>query len=604
MIRKILSFKSHNKAVFFGLVGLAIAWVIYAGFFIRQGLDLTDEGLTCSVAWRYSLGDLPFRDVYIFHISDLFTALVLKIFPNCGLLCIRICWAGVLLISILTGFLIISRIFKPSLAFWSMLFSFSIFSCYGTNVPNYNNLPIMFATISIALWTIAISQTSNQKGTIYSILSGIAAFAAAICKPTFIGMIGIAFIPIFVVLLMKSKQKHYIWRSAIIFSTTFLIGIGIFFLWLYRFGMVDDFYRCWTALRENPLFSSISRGLINWGTGDILKKSPLVLICLCLAIFVAFWTKGKLFFKICFQIGILLLFTKLLTYTTESRNRLYFLFAYAYTLIIIGIIVFWPLSSCSEEKKKESLVKVTLFLCAAFLQWVSSACSSNGVFGSYNGMVLSLPLVVVISYDLLDSLKAKFNLKPIAIHYYQRMVIGFAIIIGIFGVHYKWWHPYRDCVPRKLLNTPFKSPKLKGILSTHEHVEQIDSLLLFVLPKIKKGDYILAYQHLPMLYFLTQARPATKITWFNEGGCPTSLVEESFNDMKRQGHMPKIVIRAKHSMRYPDWPKKIMPMDYTTKEGSPAMGAFMYDVNCFVEENYRLIKTIGVFEILIPKNPE
>lgn len=592
----------HKKSIFFGVI-LGVVWLIYAGFFIRQGLDLTDEGLTCSVALRYSLGDLPFRDVYIFHLSDLFTALVLKIFPNCGLIGIRICWAIVLLISILTGFLIISRIFKPSLAFWSMLFSFSIFSCYGTNVPNYNNLPVMFAVVSIALWINALSGTSNWKRIIYSILSGIAAFAAAICKPTFVGMIGIVVISIFFALVIKNKGRQNIWRSAIIFSTTFLVGIGIFFLWLHRFGLVSDFYSCWTALRENLLFSSISRGLVNWGTGDILKASPLVLICLGLAIFVAFWTKGKLIFKICFQIGILLLFTKLLTHTTGIRNRLYFLFAYAYTLIIIGIIVSWPLSNYREEKKKESLVKGTLFLCAAFLQWLSSACSSNGVFGSYHGMILSLPLAVVISYDLLDSLKAKFNLKPAAIHHYQRIVVGFAIIIGIFGIHYKWWHPYRDVIPRSRLNASFQSSKLRGVLSTPEHVEQIDNLLSFISLKVEGGDYILAYQHLPMLYFLTETLPATKITWFMDGGTPPFLVEEALEEMKERGNFPKIVIRTKYYIPGPapgDWPQKIL-MNYNTDE-SNIKGSRMYPINQFVNANYKLIKTVGIFEILAPKD--
>ena len=470
----------------------------------------------------------------------------------------------------------------------------------------------MFATISIAFWMSALSVNSKRKGIIYSIFSGIIAFIAAFCKITFVGMIAIPFITILFALSRKNEERNYIWRLTVTFSAAFIIGIVSFFLWLHSFNLFSGFYKSWAIIREHPLYSSILQGLVGRDSYYILKASMPAFFCVILAMALAFWTQRKWsIFKICFQLVIFLLFTRLLL--RFSSRPLYFISAYIYILVIIGIIAVWTSTDWFGDRKKESFPIITLLLGSIFLQWLSSACSGNGVFSSTFGMVFSLPLAVAISYNLPNLLKNRFKPKSLSARPSQVVVIGLAIIIGAYGLHYKWWHPYRDSVPRFRLNTPFKSPKLRGIFSTPEHVEEIDKLVSSVSQFVKKGDYILVYQNLPMLYFLTGTRPTTKITWLSDPGSPPSLIKELVEDMKRE-YKPKIVIRAKYFMSSPNWPEKNMVMHYEIEElpsefklrlyEPKILGSRLYHLNQFVEANYKFVKTVGSFEILLPKEYE
>jgi len=132
---------------------------------------------------------------------------------------------------------------------------------------------------------------------------------------------------------------------------------------------------------------------------------------------------------------------------------------------------------------------------------------------------------------------------------------------------------YRDD-PINKLTAPFSYPKLRWIKSSRQRVKQLDELLFYLSEKVKKGDYLLAYNNFPLLYYLTGTRPAYGYAWIRGNEEPRDLREKLLQKMIAEKKLPVYVVHVKGD------PKREDPL-----------------LNGFVHSNYFLEKIIFPFEI-------
>jgi hypothetical protein len=142
----------------------------------------------------------------------------------------------------------------------------------------------------------------------------------------------------------------------------------------------------------------------------------------------------------------------------------------------------------------------------------------------------------------------------------------------------------RDRPPSEL-TARFKTQKLRHILSTPKRVQAIDQLCAYLGPKLSRGEALLAYDQLPMLYYLLDAKPAYAMTWAARFNPENHEVLAQFDREFRAQPLPRYAIRTMVNVAFSNWEEA----QYVSYEN--------YPINQTVEENYVLEKTFFPFEI-------
>lgn len=143
--------------------------------------------------------------------------------------------------------------------------------------------------------------------------------------------------------------------------------------------------------------------------------------------------------------------------------------------------------------------------------------SSAGLFtvGIYS-MWLSLPIAI----DYLFRLKAAsgqlafersagterylFAVSPGQV----RNAVNSITVVCLFGcLVYTWRYPFFDRHERLKMTSGIDNKYLRGILTTPERATALNELLRQIPNYIKPGDYLMAYQTVPMLNYITDTRP-------------------------------------------------------------------------------------------------
>ena len=134
--------------------------------------------------------------------------------------------------------------------------------------------------------------------------------------------------------------------------------------------------------------------------------------------------------------------------------------------------------------------------------------------------------------------------------------------------------------------------KLHSILTTSDRAHTVDRLVDAVKLNSKAGDRILAYENLPMLYYLSDRLPSTNMTWLTED-YPRSLRESILEDMISRGRLPQLVIRATYTTRDPEWPTIRSPLNWSgnQQETDP--------IDKYVREHYKMIQEIDGFQVMV-----
>ncbi|MCY3020596.1 MAG: hypothetical protein NTW87_16375, partial [Planctomycetota bacterium] len=170
--QRVLS-ESLGILVFIGLAGLG--W-----HRIHLGVDLTDEGFYLSTPYRYTLGDLPFRDETMnpYRMFDILLAPVFRLWPGMTVLQARVLGLALDLGSLFAVYLLLKRRAPPILV--ALACVSGAFGCGNIWTPGYNLLGRDLLLLGVCAWLGSCLQTRPWAGRTLAFVGGVLACLSCI----------------------------------------------------------------------------------------------------------------------------------------------------------------------------------------------------------------------------------------------------------------------------------------------------------------------------------------------------------------------------------------------------------------------------------------
>lgn len=244
---------------------------------------------------------------------------------------------------------------------------------------------------------------------------------------------------------------------------------------------------------------------------------------------------------------------------------------FIYALCLVCIVAYFI------HGTKERRLSILLIVSSIILI-ITPIGSNTGLWKAIYAFVLILPIVINLIYT-----------RPELFHKGFRVCVVITLILCCCKGMKINRTPFRDDT---VTNNYFKSEmdidRAKFVYSSQERVELLQELIERLLIMTKKGDRILAYEKIAMVYYLTKTHPWLSNPW------PMILsIDEICNQICNYagGQLP-IVARAKFSTSDARWPlvKSPLLVKYALKRTLINKFISMY--------NYRVVWSNQFFEIL------
>jgi hypothetical protein len=578
---------TRNKALHFlnrrtvhCLLSLCL-FLLMVGFgYLRatKGIDLTDEGSYLSTAMRYSLGDVPFRDEFMNTVRpfDLLVSPVFIVFPDISLLQMRSLGLILEILSLLTLFLFFSRYAPPLLVAFACSVAFFI-NC-GILSPSYNSLSRGFSTISLTFYLFSCVSEGRYRRISLSALGG--AFFS-LCVLSYPSQILLLIIPIAagVFSLLSPTRRDILWTPWFVFVGTFVSLMAFAFILLISFGLLPDFVEGFSTMRSITPFGSGP-----WVKSQILLRELLQImpyglgiLCVYLVAFLIVPANRRRFDFIFAALAVAIMSS---IFAIPSPPATLKVFVFAVILPFVGLLLKYRVDSQSSSNINWNMIRNSAIAWGFFLALLYGTTSGNSVLQCRNGIAPLLAVGIVTLYRFVDE---HARSSGDSMRRLMWPVLPYLMIIPFCfaGLKYSYHNIYRDLDVHEL-TARFKHPKLKGIYSTPEKVAALGDLLDYLDERVKPRDYFLAYNYIPMLYFLTHSRPAYGAAWARDDW-PLPVRQRLLSKMIQQDRIPEYCVRM---LTWPvnSW-KRVMPYD----DRGP--------LDLFLNSNYYLEHIIYPFEI-------
>ncbi len=604
----------NKHLIVIGNLLLVVAWGIWCAFFLAKGLDFTDEGMYCADAWRFAQGDLPFRNSFAgLGLPFWWLSWVFHIYPECGLLGLRIVWAmAMLLCALVTANLMLNH-FNPTASFVGAAVSLLFVTGGVIKVLSFNSMPVLGLLVAAWLWLTACSRSGKLQALLAG-AAGMVAFLATTCR-----------VPLLIIVLLPALTIVYDrccgvkmdgrLRATIAFLATYLGGLACFFLAVGLTGLMSDLFSslvATTSMHQHTLETMILS--LRYSSLYYLLPALLILIAVFIKRFndvIVFARKHRrtimyIVLPILIACIFIVIFDWAATYKVLGwlKGDIHRLFAgpVAYSRpiglllalaigVVLADVIFHIFDSNSNKVASRMHRRCRLGIIAIFLSFLMILGTANEPARSII-YISWLPISMAIGILWLWVLeRAKYLIKTSFIWLPRIAFIALLLLYACNGIAANRC-PYRERPVNELAAMP-TTAKLHGILTTSKRAHIVDQLVDAVKLNSKAGDRILAYENLPMLYYLTDRLPSTNIAWLSEI-FPRSLRQSIFEDMVNRDRLPKLVIRATYTTRHHSWPATKRPLYWkgNQQETDP--------IDKYIREHYKVIQEINGFQVMVP----
>ena len=545
-----------NKNIFNKYNIFMVAFVFHM-LFIFQGMDVTDAGfqLTNQVL-AFSLPIQFFSINSFFILTDIVGGFWLSLFGEPNLIWARL--GGVLIIALNAAiiFSILSDHFERKRVFLVVLVSTLFLTMRpGLYIIDYFTFPALL--INIEFWILNKILLEGGENDFYNFTLGFMVVPIVLSR---IPLILIVLIPItifFYNLIIGVDIRKY--KSSTVTSSLGLFCAILFFgIIFYITGILDIYFAHICSViaasaagntedidQAYTLFSLIRSYLTDY------RDVAIGTVILCILFYALSLIKSKLGPIYATIVALSLTFGVILfmVYRTIYIEAL----AYDLLKVTIGIIILVSLTYVvtNDNDKKNKKLKIFLFL-GTIVMIINPMGSSDGIIKSFHGMWLILPLTILCGFQLKASTK---NKTISSIFSLMNLVLLSLLILTLF---FHSTDVFRDNINRFELNTEFSSPGLRGVYSTADRVDVVDSLINEIENLSKKNDSILMGVSIPMFYYLTETRPALGNPWV--GLISKNDINSRLKDMEEAGNYPLLFIEQRINTEDRNWPKENTPM--------------------------------------------
>ena len=242
-----MNLKNNNWKNYLGFLLFGLVFV-YSLFWIKQGLDLTDEGFTISKSYFMFNGLLKENIDYIGGTSFL-SGLWLKLVGSPFIIWERIGYCLIISMIALTSYKILSNYFDKILTALS-IFATAIFVRMNIQTINYNVLPGLIILLSIFFVYKALEEKESveiKKKYFYLILSGFLLGFSIFTRFTLITYLFLNFLFFFIYYYLKKDKKiikDYLANLSGIFLSIVIIFIMLLMLQIIFRAILTIFQIC------------------------------------------------------------------------------------------------------------------------------------------------------------------------------------------------------------------------------------------------------------------------------------------------------------------------------------------------------------------------
>lgn len=595
--RRIIDKIDNNPKRSFGVVFAGL--IIYQILLIFQGFDVCDSGWYATFYQNIFSNPASVEYNFLYWFTGIVGGLFVKLFPESGLLGIRL--LGVVNVSAII-FIVYMLLYKHinNRALYIGLIIVTI-SFVGTPTEFFhNNLSsLLFVGASLALYN-GLERDNPYLFALSSLLLALNVFTRL---PNLLD-IGIIFIVVIHSYYYK-ETKFITIKRIIILLATYIISIICILGIMKLLGHYQIYMRSLNGLSEVAVGNTQNtHGLskmiftnINSYKSVIVTGSFSTAFILLLAYFLSLFNLEK--YKKYKWLGILVTLL-ILAYFIRKFSSINLLYYFSLISLLYNIIF-------EKRINLKILSWIGLFM---LIVMPLGSDYAIGNFGNYS-VWIAIPLVInlfiseefVIELNINSfSLKKQFNLR--IDHHYLKMSLSLFLLIFISKVLLTSVNTsYFDPGSRILKTYKINSDKAKGIFTTRERAKTINDLLFGIDPFLKAGDYLIAYESIPMIYYLTNTKPFLYDSWLmSSASMPLKLKIERV--YKENRPLP-IVIRQKFetighfgnpSDEYISDKRK--STNYVSQEQTRIFNKFLID------NNYKIVWNNSYFNLYEPQSKQ
>jgi Dolichyl-phosphate-mannose-protein mannosyltransferase len=534
--------------------------------FIFQGLDVGDEGFHSTFYQQIFNDPQSVEYNFMFYMSGIIGGAWLRLFPEFGLLGLRLGGVIVTMLTIIVTYKLLKNHIRDSYLKLGLLL---LVLLNGSAVKDlsYNNISALF--LATAIWFLFQGIQKNKNFNFF--VSGI-----FLALTTFSRLSNVAGLSLVIVI---AYSGFFVYRKTIVnqvtqavfFVSGFAISVLVILGMMKFLGHYEVFINSLKLLKDIAASKENTHGLSkivntlirDYSTAIFKRTLPLgFIVFLCAAVANYFKRNEKVtrfiqyFFSVVFILSLLaliftrgtlpiwifivLLFAALSLIATFSiifkRNdnelRIISLAGTIMTLTLIAGSDFGIPASGSTALWIGMPIATDFFLRIFFVSVKGSFASRN------NSDTKELPRIINLSVS--DK-----QLQGI----WKWGIYACMILLVIHTVIYT----YNDHPNRLKMTYSVNNAFLKGVFTTRERAKAVNELLVESSKYIKPDDYVIAYEDIPMFYTLTRTRPYIKNSWPRLYDRATLEVELNTALTEKQ-ILPLVVYQKVQTLPGPYWP--------------------------------------------------
>lgn len=277
--------------------------------------------------------------------------------------------------------------------------------------------------------------------------------------------------------------------------------------------------------------------------------------------------------------GALLFFPVVYGYSLLNYTLAGFIYA-----VLLGYVT--GLIPCSDSHRLVSFVALLVFA-------VTPLGSGNGINNCMYGAWIAIPILLNFFSSVDGFCIMRWRLSRSELVDAGRLVTAIVLLCAVTQAYSR---PIRDNPQRHRLTASVEHPYLRGTLTTPERACVVQDFLNTLSGFVSTDDYLLAYEHIPLVHYLTGTRPYLYNAW------PMLHSPEAFKyclDKATAEHPLPVVARATASTLNPYWPDRTGEARLTPGPPRHLMNREL--MAQFISTNhYNLVWSNSFFEILIP----
>jgi hypothetical protein len=533
---------------------------IYQILFIFQGLDFADEGFHLTFYQQFFTHPESMVMNFMYWLTGLVGGAFFYLFPSFGILGLRVLGIIVIILTSITAYQLLKNYIKLFNLRIGILLVILFVNSNVLKEMYYDNLSALLAVFSAFL---LFKGLINNKPT-QIVLSG-----AFISLSMFSRLPGITLLIFLLAILydgiINNRKFNFIVKQSFLFIGGFVLMTIAILLFMKLIGHLAFYIENlnivfgWSGSTEDSHnIKQLITNFINAYSKSLIYAALLAIFLLILSILDnsrSLLTKLNSGIAVnVIKIAIILIFLYLILSNKFSYYKLLALFSGVSLIISILILT-------SSRYNKE--IKLLVFIGCLLLLFAPLG-SAGGLYGhGRNTFWIIFPIALDFIFNI-KSIEGRFNildnssqenLLKISIGQDQLMIFQrYFIGMSVFACFYlAYYYPYFDMSDRVKMVSSIDNKLAKGIYTTKERAYVVNELLKESSKYVKKDDFVLAYDCIPLYHFLTETRPYMPNTW------PWLYLPDFFkfelNNIANKSNQFPVIILQKVNTLSTDWPQ-------------------------------------------------